>query len=241
MASSAGNPPSPLLSSSLKPPKLTLHTYYRSSCSARLRIALNLKHLAYDSAPVNILKDEQESPKFKALNPSCSVPVLIIHSRNNMKDTVLTQSIAALEYLDEAYPDIGPALLPSEDEVLARAHVRELVQIIASDIQPVTNSRVLNRVSDTQEWNKFFTRRGLLAYENLAKLTAGKFSVEDEITLADVCLVPACWNAQRFGVDLTEFPIINRIFKEMEEMKAVKKAHWKSQPDTPEDMRNGAH
>lgn len=221
---------------------VTLYTYFRSSCSARLRIALYLKNIPFTPIFVNLLRDEQSTPSHLAINPSGTVPALVIQrtSTSNPKTVTITQSLAALEYLDEAYPQ-APALLPADPE--SRALVRTLSQIIACDVQPVTNLRILKRVAplgaDRAAWSKELIEDGLRAYEAVLKEAgcAGKFSVGDAITMADVCLVPAAWGAERVGVDLSVFPVVRGIVERLEMEEAVKKGHWQTQLDTPEDLR----
>ncbi|KAJ5646279.1 Maleylacetoacetate isomerase [Penicillium lividum] len=216
---------------------VTLYTYFRSSCSARLRIALHLKEIPFTPVFVNLLKDEQSSPAHKAINPSGLVPALII--QHDTTTVTITQSLAALEYLDEAFPDKGPALLPSNPE--SRAQVRTLASIIACDVQPVTNLKILKRVAplgvDRASWSKDLIEEGLRAYEATVSCCAGKFSVGDEVTMADICLIPAAWGAERVGVDLSAFPVTYRVIRNLEMEEAVRKGHWQTQPDTPEDLR----
>ncbi|KAK5989520.1 putative glutathione S-transferase [Cladobotryum mycophilum] len=213
----------------------TLYSYFRSSCSARVRIVLNLKNIDYDTVPVHLLKDEQLSDAHKALNPSASVP-LLVRKGGSFK---IEQSVAAIEYLEEVHPQ-NP-ILPPLSNPEARAAVRTLALIVAADIQPVTNLRIMRRVKAlggaAEEWNKDLMTAGLQAYETIAKEWAGKYSVGDDITLADACLLPAYWNAERFGVDLAAFPVIKKIVEGLSQHPAVVKAHWRNQPDTPEDLR----
>lgn len=216
-------------------PDYNLYSYYRSSCSARLRIALNLKGIAYDLVPVNILKDEQLSAEHKALNPSCSVPLLC--KKGDATPFKIGQSVAALEYLDEIHP---VPLLPLKSDPEGRAITRTLVNIVSCDIQPVTNLRIMRRVralgGNAEEWNKELMQDGLQAYEVVASNWAGKYSYGDNLTMADVCLLPAAWNAKRFGVDLGQFPTISKVVENMEQLPAVAKASYFNQPDTPEEM-----
>jgi maleylacetoacetate isomerase len=225
-----------------------LHTYFRSSCSARLRISCNLKKIPLKYSYINLLAAEQSSPSYTKINPSRSVPTLSLLGQDDPTGTfaqanealTITQSVAALEYLEEAFPDRFP-LLPSTTALLARAQVRTLVNIIACDLQPVTNLRVLQRVTalggSSALWAKDFMTAALLAYESLAMTTAGKFSVGDSVSLADVCLVPAVWGAQRWGVDFDALPTVMRIFENMSQIEEVDKAHWQRQADTPENLR----
>lgn len=217
---------------------VTLYAYFRSSCSARLRIALYLKGIPFTPVFVNLLKDEQSSSAHREINPSGTVPALVIQ-RASAAPVKITQSMAALEYLDEAFPNNGPALLPSDPE--SRALVRTLSEIIGCDIQPITNLKCLKRVAllgaDRASWSKDIIEDGLRAYESIVSRSAGKFSVGDQLTSADICLIPAAWGAERVGVDLAMFPVIHGIVQNLEKEEAVKKGHWQTQPDTPEELR----
>jgi maleylacetoacetate isomerase len=184
--------------------KLTLSTYWRSSCSFRVRIALNYKKLTYESQHVNIVTGEQNSPEYLALNPIGHVPTL------HVDGVAYVESVAIMELLEELYPE--PALLPKSPQ--DRARVRALVETINAGIQPLQNLIVLGRVGgDDQEkrnaWMKFFITRGLGAFEALAS-EKGPFAFGDAFTMADVCLVPQIFAARRVGVDLTPFPRVVR-------------------------------
>lgn len=215
-----------------------LHTFYRSSCSGRLRIALNLKGIASQYEYVRLHKDQQHSESFKATNPSASVPVLT-HLTGNGPSFPIGQSVAALEYLEEVYPEQQP-LLPPLSQPLERAKVRTLVSILAVDLQPITNRRIGKDLSelgiDSTEWNRSHTAQGLQPYETLVSKTAGKYSVGNDVTLADVCLIPAIWNAEKLGVNLGDFPTTLRVYSALSELDAVKRSHWSVQQDTPEDL-----
>lgn len=216
-----------------------LYTYFRSSCSARLRIALNLKDIDYEPIYINLLKGEHASKEYDLINPSHFVPSLRFDEANGDANT-LVQSVAMLEYLEERYPEKTPLLPPSSD-LMGRAHVRALMNVIACDTQPVTNMRMLSRIAalggSKEDWAKELMSDGLRAYERLVAKTAGKFSYGDKVTLADLCLVPAVWGGQRFGVDLDSFPTVKRIHEAMSELDAVKKAHWNSQEDCPAELK----
>lgn len=140
-------------------PEFLLHTYYRSSCSGRLRIALNLKGIPAKYSYVLLYKDEQFSEEHQHLNPSRSVPVLTHLTREGLSFPI-TQSVAAIEYLEEVYPDQQP-LLPPRTQPLERAKVRTLVNVITNDVQPVTNRRINKAVvelgADPLPWNKLFS------------------------------------------------------------------------------------
>jgi maleylacetoacetate isomerase len=221
--------------------RLILHTYFRSSCSARLRIVMNLKGLKYESVYVNLLSGEQFGEKYGELNPSRLVPTLQ-HTKSGSETAVtLTQSMAILEYLEEEFPE-NTSLLPPRSDAAARATVRALANIVACDTQPPTNLRILTRITrlggSKEDWAKELMHEGLAAYEKLASSTSGRFSYGDAITIADVCLVPAVWGALRFGVKLDGLPIVKRVYEEMSGHEAVKRAHWKNQGDTPEALRS---
>ncbi|KAL2857990.1 glutathione S-transferase [Aspergillus pseudoustus] len=226
-------------------PKVTLYTYFRSSCSARLRIALALKSIPYTPVHINLLKGEQSGPDNTAVNPSATVPTLIIKfpadAGTESKTVKITQSLAALEYLEETFPDKGTHLLPPSSDPEARAIIRTLSSIISCDVQPVTNLRILKRVApfgvDRAAWSKDLIEDGFAAYEAIAERSAGVFSVGDAISIADVCLIPAVWGAERVGVDLTKYPTIRRIAEALEKAAAVRDGHWTTQGDTPDEFR----
>ena len=119
--------------------------------------------------------------------------------------------------------------------------MRTLSQIIACDVQPVTNLRILKEIDklgcDRAVWSRDLIEKGFGAFESIVKSTAGRFSVGDVITMADVCLIPAAWGAERVGVELGKFPTIKKIVDALEQEEAVKKGHWKNQEDTPEELR----
>ncbi|KAI5455747.1 glutathione S-transferase [Mariannaea sp. PMI_226] len=218
-------------------PEYTLYSYFRSSCSARLRIVLALKGVSCHIIPVNLLKNEQYSEAHTSLNPSASVPLLCHETLGRC--IKIGQSVAAMEYLDELHPQ--HPLLPPTSDPAARAKVRVLVNIISSDVQPVTNLRVLRRVRDlggsVEEWNRDLMRKGLLAYESIIQTSAERYSIGNEITMADICLIPAIWNAERYGVELYDFPTIARVVDALEKHSAVTNAHWRNQIDTPDELR----
>ena len=146
-----------------------------------------------------------------------------------------------MDYLDEEHPETVQ-LLPPKSDLVRRAQVRALAALIACDVQPVTNERILKKVAakdgSEKEWAKWLMDDGFGAYEKLAAPVAGKFSYGDTITLADICLVPAVWRSQRFGVDLNEYPTIKRVYEAMSKEPSVVEAHWQNQPDCPPELRN---
>jgi maleylacetoacetate isomerase len=185
-----------------------LYEYWRSSASYRVRIALNLKQVDYESRPVNLLTSEQNSDAYRAINPQGFVPMLEIDGHR------LTQSLAILNYLDLRYPN--QPLLPAS--AAERAHVVAMALTIACDIHPLNNLRVLkylkNELGHSQEeidrWYAHWIGEGLPALEALAAPQAGKFMFGDAPTGADVCLVPQLYNARRYDVPLDAYPTLLR-------------------------------
>lgn len=206
----------------------TLYSYWRSSCSWRVRIALAYKGIPYKYVAVPLLEGKQRTADYAQLNPSMMVPTLMIDGN------VLTQSLSILEYLEETHP--LPPLLPSSH--VQRAKVREIMQIIGSDIQPVQNLKILNKVAefagdDAKKalWAKQIIEAGFDALEAVLRSSAGKYCVGDQVTMADLCLVAQMYGARRFNVDIAKYPIITRIDGTLAEEDAFKKAHPSAQPD----------
>ncbi|GJJ76999.1 maleylacetoacetate isomerase [Entomortierella parvispora] len=208
-----------------------LYSYFRSSCSWRVRIALNLKKIDYEIKPINLLKGEQKTEEYRKIQPFGFVPAFVDHKTGH----TLIESVSILEFLEETnttYP-----LLPKDP--IGRATVRALVDAVAMDIQPVTNLRVLVYVGDEKkaEWAKHFQAEGFKALEALLEKTAGKYCYGDSITLADLALVPQAYNGERWGVDMTAYPNISRISKALNEIPEFKAAHPTQQIDCPAELR----
>lgn len=216
---------------------MKLYSYFRSSASYRVRIALNLKQLPYEVVPIHLLKNggEQFSPEFRQLNPDSLVPALIDESAAN--PAVLTQSLAMIEYLEETHPE--PPLLPKN--ALDRAYVRSLALTIACEIHPLNNLRVLRylvrnlKVDEDSKnaWYRHWVEQGLAAVETmLAKDSrVGTYCYGETPSLADCCLVPQVANAQRMNCDLTQMPTIVRINEACLALDAFVKAAPANQPD----------
>lgn len=209
-----------------------LHTYFRSSASYRVRIALNLKGLEARHVPIHLNRSggEQYGEEFRALNPQSLVPVWSDGA------VVLTQSLAIMEYLDERHPT--PPLLPAAIE--DRARVREISLAIACDIHPLNNLRVLKyltgqvRVHEDVKnaWVRHWIELGLQALERrLSADRRGAYCVGTQPTMADCCLVPQLFNAQRFGVDLAPYPALGSIDAACQALPAFAAAHPAAQPD----------
>ncbi|EXJ91578.1 maleylacetoacetate isomerase [Capronia epimyces CBS 606.96] len=222
--------------------KYTLYTYFRSSCSARIRIAAHIKGIPLEYRYIHLVKGEQHGSEYTALNPSESVPTLIVtDAKSGDIVTKIRQSIAILEYLEETTPDL-PRLIPGIGDAVGRARVRELVDIVACDIQPVTNLRVLRFIEpldvEAQVWQSHFMTLGFYAYEGLLRESAGMYSVGDELTIADCVLAPAVDGALRFGVDIKgQFPQTWKVWENLNEVEAFKEGRWDNQEDTPEELR----
>ncbi|MFL5345393.1 MAG: maleylacetoacetate isomerase [Hyalangium sp.] len=211
---------------------MKLYSYWRSSCSWRVRIALNLKGLAYTYEAVHLLKDggQQHSEAYRALNPMRTVPTLEWEEGGVVRR--LSQSVAILEYLEERYRT--PALLPAEP--LLRARTRMLSEMVNSGIQPLQNLSVLQFVKhelkgDDKVFAAHWNARGLAALEAAVKETAGTYCVGDAVSFADIFLVPQLYGARRYGVDLTPYPTLTRIEAACDKLPAFQAAHPDRQPD----------
>ena len=215
---------------------IRLYSYWRSSAAYRVRIALNLKGLRYDYLAVNLAAEggQQHAAEFHNLNPQELVPVLVDGER------IIRQSIAIMEYIEEAYEGAAK-LLPTA--VRDRARVRCLAQIVACDIHPLGNLRVLQYLErefntpqvERERWAQHWIREGFAAFERLLaeSPSTGQFCEGDEPTMADVCLVPQVYNARRWSVDMGAFPTIVRIDAECAKLPAFANARPENQPDAP--------
>lgn len=205
---------------------MILYDYVRSSAAYRVRIALNLKGLSYQQIPVNLLQAEQRGEQHRLRNPQGLVPVLEDQAQ------LFSQSLAICEYLEECYPDRAP-LLPGDP--INRAKIRGLAQLIACDIHPLNNLRVLGylvdelKVTEAQklEWYRHWISEGFNALEQqLVKGTEeGNFCVGTQLTLADICLVPQVFNARRFEVDMASYPRITEIDQACQQLAEFAAAH----------------
>ena len=210
---------------------LALRTYWRSSCSWRVRIALHHKGLAFESIPVHLLQGggQQFTPEHRAANPMSQVPVLLVDGEP------LAQSMAILEYLEEVHPE--PTLLPGT--ALDRARARQLAEVVNSGIQPIQNLGVMLHLRDehgmekpeTVRFSAHWIRRGFVALEAMVRRFGGQYCVGDEVSVADLCLVPQLYNARRFKVDLAPFPSLTAVEQRLEQLPAFQAAHPSAQPD----------
>lgn len=215
---------------------MILYTYFRSSAAYRVRIALNLKGIAYDPRFVHLLKGggEQYKAAYRALNPQGLVPTLV---DNGM---VLTQSLAIIEYLEDIHPE--PPLLPPSAE--DRAYVRSLAHLIACDIHPLNNLRVLNYLKNSlgadeeaaRGWYRHWITEGFQALEAQLQRNRsnGRYCFGDHASLADICLIPQVYNAKRFNCDLTPYPTVDSIYRHCSALSAFRFAAPENQADSVE-------
>jgi maleylacetoacetate isomerase/maleylpyruvate isomerase len=207
-----------------------LFTYFRSSAAFRVRIALNLKGLGYEPVFVHLAKGEHRAAAYAKVNPQALVPTLELDD-----GTRLNQSLAIIEYLDETHPQ--PALIPREGK--ARARVRSLSYLIASEIHPVNNLRVLQYLKralgqnedQINTWYRHWIADGLAKLEAELAASTGKFCHGDTPTMADCCLVPQIFNAKRYQSDLAPYPSTMRVFETCMKLDAFDRAQPSRQPD----------
>jgi maleylpyruvate isomerase len=210
---------------------LNLYSYWRSSCSWRVRIVLNHKGIDYEYTPVHLIKEggQQFKENFTKLNPMQRVPVLEFDYEG--KKVHLAESMAICEFLEEEYPE--KHLLPKDH--FLRGKVRAICSEIASGIQPLQNLSVLNRIEtlglNKTEWAKEHITKGLNAVEILVSETKGKYCVGDEISFADAFLKPQLYNARRFDIDLTVYPNLIEVEQNLNSLEAFIEAHPDKQPD----------
>ena len=210
---------------------MKLYSYFRSSAAYRVRIALNLKGIAYETAPIHLVKEggHNRRPEFRAINPQMRVPVLV-----TPKGDVLIQSLAIIEYLEEIQPE--PALLPKDP--VARAKARALAELIACDIHPLNNIGPLRYLkndmgqeqSAIDTWYHHWVIAGFEALETL--MGPGPYVCGEQVTVADLCLVPQVYNARRLKVPLEKFPKIVAADAACQALAAFDRARPENQPDT---------
>lgn len=210
---------------------MKLYTYFRSSAAFRVRIALELKGIAWEPVFVHLPRGEQRRPEYAAVNPQRLVPALEDGAR------LITQSLAILEYLEETRPQ--PPLLPAD--AAGRARVRSLALLVACEIHPLNNLRVLEHLRRTlgqseeqvNAWYRHWIADGLGKLEaELARGASGRFAHGDSPTIADCCLVPQVFNAQRFQCDTSPYPTLMRVFAECMALEAFQRAQPSRQPDS---------
>ena len=203
----------------MKPQNFILHHYWRSSCSWRVRWALDLKKISFESKPVNLLKGEHKENSFKSLNQSGQVPCL------QVGDQFFSESLSIIEWLDDVFPEVKLVSGTPERKRL----IRELSYKISSGVQPIQNLSVMRAYSAEKSkqriWSKQWITKGFEVYETLLQKSATRFSVGSQITLADLCLIPQVYNAKRFNVSLDSFPKIERVYHNALETKEAISSH----------------
>ncbi len=211
---------------------MKLYSYWRSSCSWRVRIALHYKGIAFEYVPVHLLKDggEQNAAAYREKNPMAQVPLLEFEEGGATRR--LGQSLAIIEMLEEMQP--APPLLPADRYLRARA--RQLAETVNAGIQPFQNTGTSKYVkhelhADEQALARRFIDKGLGAYDALVAEVGGRFSVGDAPTVADLCLVPQLYAARRFSVDLAQFPRLLQIEEHCSQLPAFQAAHPDRQVD----------
>jgi maleylacetoacetate isomerase len=209
---------------------MKLYSYFRSSAAFRVRIALNLKGLAFEYLPVDLLKQEQKSESFMQYNPQGLVPALALDNGE-----VLAQSVAIIEWLEESRPE--PALLPAD--ILERARVRSMVNNICCDVHPLCNVSVTNYLkkeynaesADTLLWYTTWMHRGFSAIEQVLAKNKVLYSFGDTPGMADIFLAPQVYNARRFNIPLDDFPHLVRVVDNCMQLDAFAQAAPEAQPD----------
>ena len=213
-----------------------LYSYWRSSCSYRVRIALAHKGIDYDYAAVHLLRGggEQYGDTYRAKNPQAQVPTFEWEEGGVTRR--LSQSMAILEYLEERWPD--RPLLPRDPYL--RGQARRLAEVVNSGIQPLQNTWPMKRLSElgveSRGWAREVMAKGFAALEVAVGEVAGTYSVGDEVSFADVCLVPQLYNARRFELDLSGFPTLVRVEAACQALPAFQAAHPDRQPDAPTEQ-----
>lgn len=218
--------------------KPILYNYFRSSTSYRARIALELKQLKYEYRPIHLINNggEQNTESYRSLNPIGGVPTLVDD------ENVISQSMAIIEYLDEKYPQ-SPSLFPKD--LFLKAKVRQLCEIINADTHPLQNLKVTTFLEkdlgiDSAKKNMWLTKwitEGLVAVEKTIQPFAKNFCFGNNVTAADLFLIPQLFSAQRFNVDTSKFKLLNQINDNCNSIEAFKKAHPYRQPDAPADLK----
>ncbi len=210
---------------------IALYSYWRSSASWRVRIALNVKGIEYEYRPIHLVEEggRQHSPEYMALNPAALLPTLLIDGHH------LAESLAIVRYLEQTRP--SPPLVPSDAYLAARAW--QIAEVVNSDIQPLQNLRILQALGSefgatpetTKQWGKHWIERGFDAIELFLREIDGVYCVGDNVTVADICLVPQVYNAHRFGVDMSRYPHIMAAEATLSALPEFEAARPENQPD----------
>lgn len=212
---------------------MKLYSYWRSSCSWRVRIALHWKNLEHEIIPVNLIADggQHRQPAYQSKNPMAQVPTLEVQD-HGVKHHI-GQSMAILAYLEDRFPEFP--LVP--DDLYLRGKCRQLAELVNAGIQPLQNLAVLQHLDDlgqdSKEWARHWIQRGLLAFDEISRETRGAHCVGNHVTWADLFLIPQLYNARRFGIDLSGLPALLEIEQRCEAVEAFRRAHPDQQVDAP--------
>ncbi|CAK1599585.1 unnamed protein product [Parnassius mnemosyne] len=203
--------------------RTTLYAFWLSSCSWRVRAGLHFKKIPFEEKPVDILREKRHlTEEFRTINPAQKVPALVIDG------TTITESMAILQYLEETRPE--PTLMPNTP--LLRTRMREICEIIVSGIQPLQNVGLQSHFETKEKFHtftKYWTERGLQTLEKQLKNTSGLYCVGDQISMADLCLVPQLYNAvTRFQMDLKQHPTVSKLYESLLQQEVFKETHPKN-------------
>ncbi len=222
----------------MKNDHLTFYNYFHSSASYRVRVALHLKGLAFESKAIHLLNDggQQHSAEYRTMNPIGAVPTLIHH------DKIISQSTAIIEYLDEVFPQTQTLL---SGDAYQRAKIRQVCENINADIQPLQNLKVMQYLEkkhqytqeQKNEWAAIWIEKGFSATEKMLEKTAKDFCFGDSMTAADLFLIPQIFAAKRFKVDISTYKILSRINENCLTHPAFMKSHPYRQLDTPAELK----
>lgn len=212
-----------------------LFSYWRSSCSWRVRAVLEYKKIPYQYKAVNLLAGEQFSEDYKQISPSSFVPLLQFETPDGRTETI-SESLAIIDYLEHIVPE--PSIYPKDP--LDRAKVITIAEMIVSGIQPLQNLEVMVKIQEWMnskekgtEWNKYWIMKKFQMLEKHISQTSGQYSFGDQFTLADICLVPQMNNALRYQIDLQQYPTLKRLFDFLLTVDSIEKAKPENQPDKP--------
>lgn len=213
---------------------LILYSYWRSSCSWRIRSVLEYKKLKYELRTVSLKEGEQTKDDFRKVNPFELVPTLVVETSDGQSITI-SESMAIVDYLENAFPDT-PSVYPKDP--VARARVMTVVQTIVSNIQPLQNISVMQMIAKTtnkpfHEWGNYWITNKFVQLEKFLQTHSGKFTVGDQFSLADICLVPQVYNAMRYKVEMDKFPILSGLNKSLlsDQDGVIYKTRPEGQPD----------
>lgn len=215
--------------------QLVLYSYWRSSCSWRVRSVLALKAIPYEYRAVSLYTGEQHSEAFKAVNPAGMVPTLLVPTKDGKHET-LFESLAIIDYLEQTHPQ--PSIYPTDP--IQRAKVIAVVESIVSGIQPLQNLGPMNKAAEfaggskakAVEWNQYWISTRFATLEGILQGLSGRYTVGDQLTLADICLVPQVYNALRYNVQLDSYPLIKRLY---EQLLATEECIIKAKPENQVD------